>query len=142
MLRVRLVGADGRAVKVTPTGELVVAPAAYNETEFNILAVAGTAYNFYGPRVKKQFIISSIIAYADKDVTGGGANAEVIVFEASSSSSATVDKELLQFALEQNQLFPPAPLNIKVAPGVWINAKTDDDDIHMTILGYYIDEVA
>jgi len=141
MIQIQIAGRDGNRARVTPSGELVVAPIAYNETESNTLDVAGTAYNFYAPLPGKQFVISSIIAYADKDVTGGGANAIITVFEASDKDSATVDKALLPFALEQNQLFPPVPLNILVNPGVWVNAKTDDDDILMTILGYYINEL-
>ena len=40
---------------------------------------------------------------------------------------------------EKSELFP---LNILVAPGKYVNAKTTDDDIHMTIMGYYISELS
>lgn len=126
--------------KVTKSGELVVAPLSYDLTKFNELAEINTAYNFYGPIPLKQFVITSMLAYGDKQVSSN-TNATVEVYEASATDETTVDKCLIRFEIGQNQAIPFTPLRVLVNHGKWINAKTDDDDIHMTIMGYYIDEI-
>jgi len=47
-------------------------------------------------------------------------------------------KTLFQLAMVEGDLVVLTPLNIQVAEGAYINAKTTDDDIHMTIMGYYV----
>lgn len=121
---------------VTQLGQLVVAPLAYDKTEFRELAVKDTAYNFYGPLPGKQFIITGIRAKADRQVSPT-TDADVVIYEASAPDTATVDRILYQEAMVQGESFT-LPANILVNTGVWINAKTTDDDIHMTIFGYYI----
>ena len=133
-------GGAGAFAVVTPSGELVVAPLHYDETEFNELAVDDTAYNFYGPKANQQFVLTGLLAYGDKQVASA-TNATVIVYEATSSDTTTVDKVLLQFEIGQNQSLPLPGLHILVNPGVWVNAKTDDDDVHMTLMGYFISKL-
>ena len=130
--------ADGTTANVTKSGELVVGPSSYDETEFNELAAADTAYNFYIPSPGCQFVMTGLLAYADKQVSSN-TNATVVVYEADSPESTTVDKVLIQFELGQNQSLPYPNIRILVNSGVWVNAKTDDDDIHMTIMGHFID---
>ena len=47
----------------------------------------------------------------------------------------------MQFEIGQNEFHPFTNLNLLVNVGKFINAKTDDDDVHMNILGYYADRV-
>ena len=124
-------------VKVTRTGALVTSPFAYDQTKFGELGTADAAVNFYTPKFNQQFVISGVIATADKQV-GAADDATVVIFEASNTTTATEDKVLLQFVLTQSQVVALLPLNILVAEGKFINAKTDNDDIHMNIFGYYI----
>lgn len=131
---------NGFKVKVTKSGELVVAPLAYDETMFVELAEDDTAYNFYEPKPQKQFVITGVLAYGDKQVSAV-TNATVIIYEADSIDTLTVDKVLLQFEIGQNQSIPISSLRTLVNVGKWINSKTDDDDIHMTIMGYYINKL-
>lgn len=123
--------------KVTQLGQLVVAPLAYDETEFRELAVDNTAYNFYVPKSGKQFVITGIRAKADRQVSPT-ADADVVIYEAAAPDTTTVAKVLHQEAMVQGESIALLPLNILVNTGVWVNAKTTDDDIHMTIFGYYI----
>ena len=133
-------GDSGRVAKVNDDGALAVGPASYNEVKFNELAVTGTAYNFYGPKPGKQFVIMAIFAYGDKQVATA-TNATVEIYEAPSTASTTVDKIIMKFEIGQNEFHPFTGLSLLVSAGKWINAKTDDDDVHMNILGYYVDEV-
>ena len=43
--------------------------------------------------------------------------------------------------MTKNTVVSPTPLRILVNSGVWVNAKTDDATIHVTMFGYYIDKL-
>lgn len=140
-LKAQIVGSGNSVVvKVTPSGELVVAQLRYDETEFNELDLVNTAYNFYLPKAGKQFVVTGIVAYGDKQVNTSS-NATVVIYEATNTDVITVSKVLMQFEIGQNQGLPLTGLHILVKPGFYVNAKTDDDDVHITIMGYYIREL-
>jgi len=126
---------NGYTARVTKTGELVTAPLKYDETDFKSLTATGTAYNFYGPRIGQQFVISGFVAVSDKNIT---ADAVVQIYEASAVDSASVSKTLVQFAITKNSVVAPTPLRILVSEGFWVNAQTDDATINVTMFGYYI----
>lgn len=107
----------------------------FDEIEFNELATANQAYNYYQPLAGSRFILTGVVATADKDVT---ADATVIIYEASNPESTTVDKILFQFVLLKNQQLVIPNFQIAVTPDVWINGKTDDDDIHMSLVGHFV----
>jgi hypothetical protein len=130
---------DGNKVKVTSSGELVTSSLEYDLTKYQEMSATGTAYNFYEPEPRKQFIITGFLAVSDKNIT---ADAIVEIYEADSVSSTTVSKALPKFALTKNAIASPTPLRILVNEGVWVNAKTDDATIHLTMFGYYIDSLS
>ena len=125
---------------VTKIGQLVTTPFRYDETEFKELAVNDTAYNFYSPKHEQQFVITGIVAVGDQQITANS-NADVVVYEATAPDTTTVEKVLFQTAIARDSFQGLPSLNILVNKGVWINAKTTDDDVHMTIMGYYIPEL-
>ena len=130
----------GHTAKVNASGVLATGAAEYDQTKFLVLDLVATAYLFYPPMPAKQFVIRGIQYRADRDVATN-ADAELIVYEGTESDTTTVSRTLHQDALvrgENAQLFP---LNILVNKGVWVLAKTSDDDIHMTIIGHYVDEL-
>ena len=131
---------DKASARVSQIGQLTTAPYAYDDTAFMELAEAATAYNFYSPKARQQFVITGIIAKADKQVSGT-VDAEVVVYEGSTSSTTTADKTLLQLAMVEGDLLVLTGLNLLVNGGKYVNGKTSDDDIHMTIMGYYIPEL-
>lgn len=132
---------DGRGtpaqVKVTSIGQIVISPYAYDESKFNELAAANTAYNFYTPKAGEQFVITGVFAVADKQVSSS-VSADLVVYEATADDTTSVSKVLIQTAIVQDQIQAIMPLNILVSEGKYVNAKTTDDDVHMTIFGYYI----
>lgn len=135
------IAAQGNTVTVTPSGELVVAPLHYDETSFNEITPANTGLNFYEPLPGKQFVITAVLLRADKNVSNT-ADATVVIYEADSTDSTTVDKTLIQFAVVRDDIITSTPLRILVAVGKFINAKTTDASIHMTITGYYINKLS
>ena len=133
-----LVGRYGQQVSVNDAGELLISDGPFDLTVFNELDIANQAYNFYGPKGQQQFVMTGFLMYGDKQVSGA-TNATVIIYEASAPDSVTVDKVLIQVEVGQNQAVPFPSIRVLANRGVYINAKTDDDDIHMTILGHYVD---
>jgi hypothetical protein len=131
-------GGGGKAKAcVTTNGQLVTSPISYDDTKYVELDVINTAYNFYEAKPGKRFVITFIRAKADRGVSST-ADADVIIYEGSSSSTTTVDKTLHQEAMVRGE-FVTMNVNILVTEGKYVNAKTTDDDIHMTIMGYFLD---
>lgn len=135
---VRLMGNGSQQVAVNAAGELLVSDGPYDLAVFNELATINTAYNFYSPRGREQFVITGFLMYGDKEVSSA-TNATVIIYESDSTDSTTVNKVLLQVEVGQNQSIQLPNIRILCNKGVYINAKTDDDDIHITIFGHYVD---
>jgi hypothetical protein len=133
-----LVGRNGQQVNVNDAGEILVSDGPFDLSMFNELDLVNTAYNFFGPRGRQQFVISGFLMYGDKQVSGA-TNATVIIYESDQPDSITVDRVLVQVEVGQNQSIPFPSVRILANRGVYINAKTDDDDIHMTIFGHYVD---
>lgn len=136
-VRFQIVGNNGNTAKVSKTGELIVAPFEYSDAMFNTLDLVNTAYNFYAPKSQKQFVMTGIVAFADKDINDAS-DTVIDVYEASTSTSITIDKTLIEFGMAKLSVVNLSSLNIIVNKGKFLNAKTSDDDIHMTIMGYYI----
>jgi hypothetical protein len=136
--QVRLMGNDGRYIASNDAGELLISDGPYDLVKFNELAADNTAYNFFGPRGREQFVITGFLIYADKQVSAT-TNATIVIYEATASDTATESKILVQVEVGQNQSIPFPNIRILCNKGVYINAKTDDDDVHMTIFGHYVD---
>ncbi len=130
-----------RRATVSATGALSVAPAKYDETATNTMSSSGTAFNFFSPSSAQQFVVTGLLAFATKDVSDAS-DTIIIIYEADSSTSTTADKTLLEFGMGKLTNLPLVPLNILVNEGVYVNAKTDDATINMTLLGYFIDIIS
>lgn len=127
-------------VRVTKAGQLVVAPVAYDDAMFNSLDTVDTAFTFFGPRSGKQFVITSIVVFGTKEINDAS-DTNVIIYEGNTPTTITVDKTLLRFGVGKLTTLPIVPLNLIVNTGKFINAKTDDNTIEMTIMGNYVDEL-
>jgi len=139
----RLFGTSNKGlheVAITSAGQLITAPLHYDETEFRTLGTANTAYNFYEPQTQNQFVITSMTLKADSNVHAT-TDTTVTIYEATDTTDTVAAKILMQFVVLKGDLVVTTPLNILVNSGVYINAKTTDDDIHMTIMGYYIPKI-
>ena len=133
-------GGSKKKAKVTANGQLVVGALAFDETVFLELDATNTAYNFYEPKTGKQFVITAINMRADRGVSSN-TDATVVIFEADGDTETTQDKVLFEEAMVRGEHTGLSGLNILVNAGKWVNATTTDDDIHMTIMGYYINEI-
>lgn len=136
-INVSITDQGSRSVKINEEGELLVSDGAFDTPVFHELAEIDTAYNFFKPRAHKVLIITGFLAYGDKQVSST-TNSTVVIYEATQADSITVDRTLFQFEVGQNQSVPFPSIKLLCRGGYYINAKCDDDDIHITILGHYV----
>lgn len=130
---------DGSGTKnkarVSPIGQLVTAPFAYDEVANANMSSANTAYNLFKPKSGQQFVIKTILITTKKDVTTD----EIIdIYESSSLTSTTISKSILQVELLKSTDRDLVGLNLLITDGKFVNAKADDATTLVTIMGYYI----
>lgn len=126
-----------RHVKINEEGELLVSDGAFDTPVFNELAEINTAYNFFKPKAHKVLIITGFLAYGDKQISTS-TNSTVVIYEGTQADTTTADRVLFQFEVGNNQSVPFPSIKLLCRSGYYINAKCDDDDVHMTILGHYV----
>ncbi len=126
-----------RKAKVTPSGELVTGPLSYSGTKFQAMNAADTAFHFYPPIPNSQFVITGLRIKATTGVSPN-TDAVIIVYEANSATSTTADKILHQEGLLKGDAATLLPLALLVNQEKFLNAKTNDATVNITIMGYYI----
>lgn len=123
--------------RVTKYGQLVTAPLAFSNPVAKSLDVINTAFNFVEPQPGQSIIITDILTSADKNVSATDP-ANVIIYESDGIASLTNLRTLVQPQLIKSGNYLAIGLNLIVGEGRWINATTDDNNILLTILYYYV----
>jgi len=129
-------GGYGDLAKVSPYGQLVVAPLDFSTAHAVVVDTINTAFNFVGPVMGKQFVVTDILIYADKGV--GVNDASVDLYEATGSDVTTVSKAILCTEMVKQTTLSMTGLNLIVTEGRWLNIKTNDNTIFATVMGYYV----
>lgn len=122
------------AALVTEFGQLVTAPVSYSDSMALSIAVANQSYNFVEPSQSQRVVITDIILSTDKNVGASGAIVEI--YESDAADSLTVSKPILSVEMLKNTSRDLIGLNLIASEGVWINAKSNDTNVALT-LGYY-----
>jgi hypothetical protein len=125
---------------VRPNGALIVGAFDYSRPYQATLGIANTPVNLVGPISGKRFIVTDILLYANKSV--GVGDATVTLYESQDGpASATQSSVILNTEMLKNSSRDLVGLNMLCSAGHWLNAVTDDDDVFLTIMGYYVDDV-
>lgn len=140
MIKTQIVDALGLGftVKVTSRGQLVTAPLEYDDVISRELDLTGTAFNFYGPQDGKAFVVTGLFATANKSVSGT-IPAAIVIYEAAAPDTVTESKNLFTILLIKLTDVSILPLNLLVTGGVFLNAKTTDATVNVSIMGYFLD---
>ena len=128
----------GHTAKVTHTGELVTVRGSYDQTFQDSMTSTNTAYNLIVPKTANQFIITGLVINADKNVSATD-GAVVEVYEATDATTTTATKTILTLNIGKNSTIPLTGILIQTTKGLFINAKTDDATVNITLLGYYLE---
>jgi len=127
---------SGITAKVTRFGQLVVAPLQYSTPVADEVDVANTAFNFIGPEQDQSIVITDIVLSADRLVGVNGA--DIVVYEADSPTTLTEDQIVLDVDMIKQTTLTLNGLNLIVPEGKFVNAKSDDTNIKITIMFYRV----
>jgi hypothetical protein len=126
----------GDQATVSCRGQLVVGPLSFSESSSIKLETDDVPLNLFPPKSGFNFIVTDILLYANKNV--GAADATVTIYESLvGPESATQTKVVLQTEMLKQTSRDLTGLNLEISTGNWLNAVTDDDDIFITVMGYY-----
>lgn len=125
----------GRRQGVTARGESVVAPAAPNVSSHWTMVDVDTAYNFAPPLTGKIMRLQNILMYGNKSV---GTNDASIVIYTANSPTAIDGTTILELELPKYASRDLIGINLELPEGVYLNAKTNDSTVFLTMMGYYV----
>ena len=120
---------------ISSQGEVITRPFNYSEAVFNLLDVDDQVYNFQEPLDGFQYVITGITASANRNVT---TQTQVDIYEATSVSSGTIDKQIRRMDIAKLDHVEQLGLLVRLNKNVFLNAKCDDDDVLLTIDGYFV----
>lgn len=128
---------SGVKAKVTKYGQLVVAPLQYSNPVSDSLDVINTAFNFIQPQQGQSIVITDIIVSADNNVSNT-APAEIEIYGASEPDTTTIDTGIISPRLTRADNLALTGLNLIVPKGQFVNAKTNDNNVLVTIMFYRV----
>lgn len=128
---------DGVAARVTRYGQLVVSPLDYSTPVTVEMTTINTAYNMLVPETGKNIVITDVLVSADKNVSPT-APAEIEIYEADAVDSLTPAPSLVRPRLISAGNLPLIGLNVLVPEGKWLNAKTNDGTVLVTVMYYRV----
>lgn len=131
-------GASDTGAKVTTQGQLITAPISYNSLAFKDMTVDNQGYTFVAPKAGYKIVIPAVLINADKNVSST-TPATIDIFEAAGLDSATISSTILQVELLKNERLFLNGINLLTSEGVWINGKTTDNNVRVSLFYYYIE---
>lgn len=125
---------NGNRVGISTNGELFVAPLNPNISVHQTMSVADQAYTFAAPQTGFKMRLQNILIYGDKNV---GVNDASIVIYAASGPEDINGVTILELELPKFASRDIIGLNLELSEGVYLNAKTNDNNVFLTMMGYY-----
>jgi hypothetical protein len=126
----------GNKAVVSEFGQLTVAPVAYSTPVQETLTVIDTAFTMIEPVDGKLIIITDIILTANKAV--GVNDATVTLYTSQVANDLVPFSDILELEMIRSSSLPLTGLNTKIEPGLFVNAKTNDNDVFVTIMFYRV----
>ncbi len=127
----------GQSVRVTRFGQLVVSPLAFSTPVARELDTINTAFNFLAPEDGTSIVITDILVSADKDVSNVDP-AEIEIYEADAADSLTATPSIISPRLSRAANLALNGVNLLIPEGKWVNAKTNDNNVLVTIMFYRV----
>ena len=128
----------GKNVGISPTGGLAVGPP-QSSVSFNAtLAVDDTKYEIVPPKASKTFNITGIILTGNKNISST-VDATVTIYEADATDVDTSINDILVIPIGRSAQSVLTGMSLQTREAVHIMGVTTDDDVLVTILGYYVD---
>jgi len=128
---------DNKGARVTSNGELVVGTLDYSEPYYVELGVDNQVYNIVPAVSAKRFIMVGILLGADRNVT---TDTSIQIYEATAADTTAVNasRSILTIDLNKGEHTYLNLINVATDGVKYINGVCDDDDVDVTIFGYYV----
>jgi len=130
---------NGGQVRLVTGGAVPVAPV-HPSLSFNAtLGTDDTAVNIVAAKANHVFCMTGILLTANQNVSNT-VNATVTIYTADSETTAKASAitTLFELSIGRNDIRDITPVLVEAEKGKWINGETTDDDVIVTILGYYL----
>ncbi len=128
---------SGNTAKVSKFGQLIVASLDYSTPISDSLDVIDTAFNFVRPQQDHSVVITDIVVSADNSVSNV-VPAEVEIYEATTADTTTIDTGIVSPRVVRADNLALNGLNLLVPEGKFVNAKTNDNNVLVTIMFYRV----
>jgi hypothetical protein len=132
-------GKDGRTVRVVGGNALAVNPP-HPSISFNAtLDVDDTAVNIVPAKADNRFFLTGVILVGNKNISAT-VDATVNIYTAVAADTAVgaLTTSLFTLPVARSGSIILTPILVETAEGEFINGETSDDDVLVTLLGYYI----
>lgn len=129
----------GRVVRTVGGDALAVNPP-HPSLSFNAtLGTDDTPVNIVPAVAQHVFCITGFLLTANQNVSNT-TNATVTLYTADAENTAkgSALTTLFEISIGRNDIRDVTPILVESEEGKWINGETTDDDVIVTILGYYI----
>lgn len=129
---------EGHRVKVSSRGQLITAPLDFSSISSIVLDTANVPFNLVPPLNNKQFVVTDLILYGDRNI--GVNDASVQIYQADSfeaplgGGDASISLEIVK-----QTTVVLGGLNNIIDEGKWLTAITNDNNIFANVAGYYVD---
>ena len=134
-LDVHIIGPDGDTAKVTRQGAVKIIPNEFSKPNKQSMTDAN-AVSFWPPRAGEKFIVTGVIVNTDRNIGVNGALIDI--YEAVSASTTDIAESIISIDQAKSVTSALLPLFSEVTEGRWVNGKTDDNNVHVTVFGYYV----
>jgi hypothetical protein len=128
---------NGYEVGVGLDNRLFVGPAEYSEAFNGTLGTDDAVVNIVPAVADCLFVITDIVLKGNKSIDPN-TDAVVDVYEANSETNSAALKTIMSVPLERSGRLVLNGVFLGTAVASYVNAKTSDDDVFVTIFGYYV----
>ena len=132
--------ASGLTGKITKGNALAVGPPSPSKAYNATLGVDATPVEIVAGKSSQPFFITSIILTGNKNISGT-VDAVVELFEATADDLTVSLNDILVIPVGKSAQTVITGIVLEVDGGRFIMAKTSDDDVLVTVLGYYVEGV-
>lgn len=121
---------------VSSHGELIIREFDYSDFDTQNVNVIDTAFNHFKPKDGFRFVITGLSISGDRNI---GVNGSIYsLYTATSATSITAIKEPFTAEVPKSSFIATSLPRVRIAEGVFLNSKCDDNDIRVTVFGYFV----
>ena len=126
----------GNKATVSEFGQLTVSPVDYSTSVQASMIDVNTVYNLVEPVDGKLIIITDLILTANKSV--GTNDATVSLYTTNVKDSLIEKDKIIEIEMASRSNMVLTGLNLKVDAGLYINSKTNDNTVFVTLMYYRV----